>query len=41
MDAGGQVMNSLGLAMELYNDFAFRQKAERIKTEIQALDPKA
>jgi hypothetical protein len=37
-DAGGQVVNILESAMELYNDFAFRQRAEKIRSQIQGLD---
>jgi hypothetical protein len=38
-DAGGLVVNVLDSAMELYNDFAFRQRADKIRSQIQGLDP--
>jgi len=35
----GQVVNALGSAMELYNDFGYHQKADKIRKQIEALDP--
>jgi hypothetical protein len=38
-DVGGQLIDTLCSAMELYNDFSFRQKAEKIKKQMSAYDP--
>jgi hypothetical protein len=40
-DPGGKVVETLGSALELYNDFSFRQKVDRIKANLQSLDPKS
>ena len=38
-DTGGQIVETLSSAMELLNDFTFRLKAEKMKTQMEALDP--
>lgn len=40
-DPGGQAVEALQSAMELYNDFTFHQKAQKIKKDIAALDPES
>lgn len=38
-DTSGKVIETIGSAMELYNDFTFRRKAEELKKTIGLLDP--
>lgn len=40
-DVGGQLVDTLSSAMELYSDFTFRQKAEKIKKQMAAFDPES
>jgi hypothetical protein len=38
-DTTGQMVGTLGSALDLYNDYAFRQKAEALRKQIADLDP--
>lgn len=40
-DPGGQALEALESAMELYNDFTFHREVEDIKAEISSLDPES
>jgi len=40
-DTGGQVIGALETAMELYSDFTYHQKAQRLKEQLEALDPES
>ena len=40
-DTGGQVVGALEAAMELYNDFMYHQKAQRLKEQLEALNPES
>ena len=40
-DVGGQLVDTLSSAMELFSDFTFRQKAEKIKKQMAVFDPES
>jgi hypothetical protein len=40
-DAGSKAVEALGSAMELYNDYDYRERARNVSRQLQALDPKS